>query len=122
MSSWKSQRGDVPVGCLIGFLLLVVIAVFSMNMIPAQLAVGDLEKRITELADRANRRDYQGDRIKREILEKAKDLDLDVEEKNVEIDRNDKRIKIRVFFDQEIRFPGYVWVRHHDLRFERPII
>jgi len=122
MDSWRSQRGDVPVGCLVGFVLLILIAVFSMNMIPAQLAVGDLEKRATELADRANRRDYPDDRIKREILEEAKDLDLDVPEENVQIDRNDKRIKIRVFFDQEIRFPGYVWVRHHDIRLERPII
>ena len=122
MTGWKNQRGDVPVGCLLGFVVLVLIAIFAMSAIPAQLELGEFEKRIEELGDRANRREYTASRIKREILEKAKDLDFDVPEKNVEIDKNDRRIKIRVHFEQEIRLPGYVWVRPHDIRVERPIL
>jgi hypothetical protein len=121
MKVWNNQRGDVPVGCLIGFVLLVLIAIFAMNTIPAQLDLGEFEKRVEELADRANRREYTNTRIQAEILEKAKDLDLAVTDKNIEIDRNDKRIKIFIEFDQEIRYPGYVWVRHHEIRLERPI-
>ena len=121
MTIWKNQRGDVPVGCLLGFVVLVLIAIFAMNVVPAQLKLGDFEKRITELADRANRREYTNDKIKLEILEKAKDLDFDLPEKNVEIDRNDKRIKIYVHFDQVIRLPGYVWVRPQEIRMERPM-
>lgn len=121
MTVWKNQRGDVPVGCLLGFVVLVLIAIFAMNAIPAQLKLGDFEKRVTELADRANRRDYNNERIKRDILVKARDLDFDLPEKNVEIMRNDKRIKIYVHFDQVIRLPGYVWVRPQEIRMERPI-
>lgn len=121
MKVWNNQRGDVPVGCLIGFVLLVLIAIFAMNTIPAQVDLGEFEKRVEELADRANRREYNNTRIQAEILEKAKDLDLAVTEKNIEIDRTDKRIKIFIEFDQEIRYPGYVWVRHHEIRLERPI-
>ena len=121
MTGWRNQRGDVPVGCLIGFVVLVLIAIFAMNAIPAQLKYGEFEKRIEELADRANRREYNDERIKRDILEKARDLDFDVPEENVLVERNDRRIKIRVHFVQEIRFPGYVWVRPHDFRLERPI-
>jgi len=121
MTAWKNQRGDVPVGCLIGFVVLVLIAVFAMNAIPEQLKLGEFEKRIEELADRSNRREYTPDRIKRDILEKARDLGFDVPEKNVEVNKNDRRIKIRVHFVQEVRFPGYVWVRPHDIRLERPV-
>jgi len=121
MTVWKNQRGDVPVGCLLGFVVLVLVAIFAMNAGPAQLKLGDFERRIAELADRSNRREYNNDRIKREILQKAKDLDFDVPEKNVEITRNDRRIKIYVHFDQVIRLPGYVWVRPHEIRLERPI-
>jgi hypothetical protein len=121
MTAWKNQRGDVPVGCLLGFVVLVLIAIFAMSAIPAQLKLGDFEKRIAELADRANRREYNNERIKRDILAKAKDLDFDLPEKNVEIDRNDKRIKIRVHFVQVVRLPGYEWVRPQDIRLERPI-
>lgn len=121
MAAWKNQRGDVPVGCLIGFVVLVLIAIFAMNAIPEQLKYNEFEKRIEELADRANRREYTDERIKRDILAKAKELDFDVPEKNVEVERDDRRIKVRVHFIQEIRFPGYVWVRPHDLRLERPI-
>lgn len=121
MTTWRNQRGDVPVGCLIGFVVLVLIAIFAMNAVPAQLKLGEFEKRIDELADRANRREYTPQRIKKEILEKAKDLDFDVPEKNIEIDKNDRRIKIRVHFVQEVKFPGYTWVRPHNIELERPI-
>jgi hypothetical protein len=121
MTGWKNQRGDVPVGCLIGFVVLVLIAIFAMNAIPEQLKLNEFEKRIEELADRANRREYTDQRIKRDILDKAKELDFDVPDKNVEVERDDRRVKIRVHFVQEIRFPGYVWVRPHDYRLERPI-
>ena len=121
MKAWKNQRGDVPVGCLLGFVVLVLIAIFAMSAIPAQLKLGDFEKRITELADRSNRREYNNERIKRDILLKARDLDFDVPEKNIVIDRNDKRIKIYVHFDQVVRLPGYVWVRPQEIRMERPI-
>ena len=121
MTVWKNQRGDVPVGCLLGFVVLVLLAIFVMNVMPAQLKLGDFEKRITELADRCNRREYNNERIKRDILVKAKDLDFDLPEKNVKIERNDRRIKIYVHFDQVIRLPGYVWVRPQEIRLERPI-
>ena len=121
MTAWKNQRGDVPVGCLLGFVVLVLIAIFAMNAIPAQLKLGEFEKRIEELADRANRREYNDARIKRDILVKARDLDFNVPEGNVEIDRTDRRIKVRVHFEQVIRLPGYEWVRPHDIRLERPI-
>lgn len=121
MTAWKNQRGDVPVGCLLGFVVLVLVAVVAMNAVPAQLKLGEFEKRIEELADRSNRREYTPKKIKLEILEKARDLDFDVPDKNVEVEKNNRRIKIRVHFIQEIRFPGYVWVRPHDIRLERPV-
>jgi hypothetical protein len=122
MTTWKNQRGDVPVGCLIGFVVLVLIAIFAMNAIPEQLKYGEFEKRVDELADRANRREYTPTRIKRDILEKAKDLDFDLPEKNVEIEKNDRRIKIYVHFDQEFRFPGKVHIQPREIRLERPIL
>ena len=121
MKAWKNQRGDVPVGCLLGFVVLVLIAIFAMSAIPAQLRLGEFENRIEELADRANRRDYKNDRIKRDILAKARELDFDLPEENVKIDRTERRIKIYVHFDQVVRLPGYVWVRHQNIRLERPI-
>ena len=121
MTAWKNQRGDVPVGCLLGFVVLVLIAIFTMNALPAQLDFGEFEKRIEELADRANRREYTNERIKRDILAKARELNFDVPEENVLIERTERWIRIRVRFVQEIKFPGYVWVRPHDLQLERPI-
>ena len=121
MTAWKNQRGDVPVGCLLGFVVLVLVAIIAMNAVPAQLDFGEFEKRIAELADRSNRREYTNARIKRDILAKAKDLNFDVPDENVQVERTERWIRIRVHFVQEVRFPGYVWVRNHDLRLERPI-
>lgn len=121
MTMWKNQRGDVPVGCLIGFVVLVLVAIIAMNAIPEQLKYGEFEKRVDELADRANRREYTPKKIKSEILEKAKDLRFDLPEKNVEIEKSDRWIKIYVHFDQEFRFPGKVHIQEREIRLERPI-
>jgi len=122
MTMWKNQRGDVPVGCLLGFLVLIIIAVIAMTAVPEQLKYGDFKKRVDELADRANRREYTPKKIKLEILEKAVDLDFDIPEKQVEIEKNSRRIKIYVHFDQEFRFPGKTHIQAREIRIERPIL
>jgi len=121
MTRWKNQRGDVPVGCLLGCVVLALVAVFAMNAVPAQLDYGEFKKRVDELADRANRREYTPDRIRREIHDKARELDFDLPEKNLEITKDERRIKIYLHFEQEIRFPGKVWIQHREMRLERPL-
>ena len=121
MKTWRSQRGDVPVGCLVGGVVVVVVILIAIKVAPLTIAVGEFDKEIGVLADRANRREYNDQRILQSILNKAQNLDLPVTKKEVDIKRTSTRIKIRVIYDVIIDFPGYTYVWHKEHFHERPI-
>jgi len=121
MKTWRSQRGDVPVGCLVGGVVVVVVILIAIKVVPIQLNVGEFDKEIGVLADRANRREYTDKRILQSILLKAQALDLPVTKKEVNIKRTSTRIKITVIYDVAIDFPGYTYVWHKKHFHERPI-
>ena len=121
MKSWRFQRGDVPVGCLVGGVVALFVVLISIKVAPVRINVGELDKEISVLADRANRREYNDARILKDILQKAEALDLPVTKENVTIKRTSNRIKITVVYDLPIEFPGYTYVWHKEHYHDRPI-
>jgi len=122
MTRWRFERGDVPVGCLVGMVVLLVVALVAIKAAPLIVNVGELDKEIETLADRANRREYNDERIIKSILEKAENLDLPVTAKNITIKRTSSRIKITVAYDIPVEFPGYTYVWHKQHYQDRPLI
>jgi hypothetical protein len=122
MRTWRFQRGDVPIGCLIGMVVILVVVLVGIKVIPLMIHTGELDKEINVLADRANRRDYNDERILHDILQKAEDLDLPVTKQDVTIQRSSKHIKITVSYDMPIEFPGYTYVWHKEHYQDRPLI
>ena len=53
----RRERGDVPVGCLVGLVVLAMAALIGIKATPIMVNVGELDREITSLADRAGRRD-----------------------------------------------------------------
>jgi hypothetical protein len=121
MSRWRNQRGDVPVGCLVGGVVMLIVVLVAIKVAPIMINVGELDKQISVLADRANRREYNDKRIERDILARAEKLDLPVAKKNIKIKRTASRIKVTVTYDLEIDFPGYTYVWHKEHFHERPL-
>jgi hypothetical protein len=122
MTRWRFQRGDVPVGCLVGMVVMLLVALIAIKVAPLMISVGELDKEISTLADRANRREYRDERIVRDILTTAENLDLPVTKKDISINRTSKRIKITVTYDVPIEFPGYTYVWHKRHFHDRPLI
>jgi len=121
MKTWRYQRGDVPVGCLVGGLVALIVTLVSIKVAPIMIHVGELDKQIGVYADRANRREYNDKRIERGILKKAESLDLPLTKKSISIKRTSNRIKITVIYDITIDFPGYTYVWHKEHFHERPL-
>jgi hypothetical protein len=121
MKTWRFQRGDVPIGCLVGGVVALVVTLVAIKVAPVMIHVGELDKQIGVYADRANRREYNDERILRGILVKAESLDLPVTKKSVDIKRTSNRIKITVVYDVIIEFPGYTYVWHKEHFHERPL-
>ncbi|MDH3813237.1 MAG: hypothetical protein OEV48_02030 [Acidobacteriota bacterium] len=121
MKTWRYQRGDVPVGCLVGGAVALIVVLIAIKVAPIMIHVGELDKQIGVYADRANRREYNDKRIERAILTKAEQLDLPVTKKDISIKRTSNRIKIVVVYDIQIEFPGYTHVWHKEHFHERPL-
>jgi hypothetical protein len=122
MTKWRYQRGDVPVGCLVSMVVVLLVVLVSIKVAPIMINVGELDKEIKTLADRGNRREYKDERIIRDILAKADALDLPVTKKDITIKRTSNRIKITVTYDVVINFPGYTYVWHKRHYEDRPLV
>ena len=117
----RRERGDVPVGCLVGLVVLGLAALVAIKAAPVMINIGEFDSEISVLADRANRIDYNDKRIMRDILDKADELDLPVTKKDVKIERSRSRIKVTVVYQKEIDFGFYTYVwnkRHYE---DRPL-
>jgi hypothetical protein len=121
MKGWRWQRGDVPVGCLIGFVAAVLIALVAIKLTPVMIRVGEFDKYVKAQADRANRIEYTDKIIRRNVLGKASDLDIPINTKSVWINRSTTRFKIRVTYDYAIEFPGYTYIWHKEHYEDRPL-
>ena len=121
MKTWRYQRGDVPVGCLVGGVVALIVVLVAIKVAPIMIHVGELDKQIGVYADRANRREYNDKRIERAILTKAEQLDLPVTKGDISIKRTSNRIKIVVVYDISIEFPGYTYIWHKEHFHERPL-
>jgi hypothetical protein len=121
MTTWRYQRGDVPIGCLVGGVVGLIVMLVAIKVVPIMINVGELDKEISVLADRANRREYHDERIRKDILVKAESLDLPVTKKNIDIKRSSNRIKITVRYTVPIEFPGYTYLWHKEHYQDRPL-
>jgi hypothetical protein len=121
MRTWRYQRGDVPIGCLVGGVVALIVMLVAIKVVPIMINVGELDKQISVLADRANRREYHDERIRKDILAKAESLDLPVTKKSIDIKRSSNRIKITVRYTVPIEFPGYTYIWHKEHFQDRPL-
>jgi len=46
MKSWRSQRGDVPVGCLVSGAVLLIVVLVAIKVTPVVVNVGTLDTKI----------------------------------------------------------------------------
>lgn len=115
----RFERGDVPVGCLVGLVVLLLAVLVAMRVVPIMVSVGEMDREIKILADRANRLEYSNERIKEDILYKAKALDLpfteEFGEKNIRMERAGGRFKVWVDYTVEVDLVVYTyyWDKHH---------
>lgn len=121
MRSWKNQRGDVPVGCLVGLVVLALITLVGIKVTPVMLEVQEFEKEVRTVADRGNRIDYTDKRITQRLLAKAEDLRIPIVKEDIVIKRTRSRIRIQVEFTREIDLVLTTYEWHKVIDEDRPI-
>ena len=121
MSSWRRQRGDVPIGCLVGFVVAVVVGLIAIKTVPVMIAVGEFDKEVKAQAERAGIPRHDDKYIRKHLLLAAEEFDIPINAKSIWIKRSAARIKIRISYDLPIEFPGYTYIWHKEHYEDRPI-
>ena len=92
----KMARGEGKLGCIMWSAILLVVSFLALKVVPVQVAKMQLADFAEEMAltqPRQSVRDFE-----RRILERADELDLPVEKRDIQIKKNNKRIIIDIEF------------------------
>ena len=113
------ERGEVRVGTIVWILVFVVVAIVCKEAIPVKIRSSQFQDYMVETAKFASH--LSNDKLEKEILRKARDLDIPVNAKSVEVRKSNGRIRIRAEYTIPLEFPGYTynWKFEHDIN--RPV-
>lgn len=121
MKFWRFERGEVPLGCIVGLIFAAVTAMIGIKVAPLMMRMGDLERDVRIYADKANRIEYSDKVIIEQIVKSAHRYDLPVTEENIVVDRGKHRIVVSVNYTKAVEFPGYTYNWEVNIREDRPL-
>lgn len=113
------QRGEGNLGCVLWLLLLAVAVLIAWKAVPVKIKSAELYDFMVEQAKWAASSNPEV--IKKRILHRAKELDLPVDEKNVQVERIGDRIRMKCSYTVPLDFPGYTYHWNFAHEVDRPI-
>ncbi|HEY6843125.1 MAG TPA: hypothetical protein VI391_03085 [Thermoanaerobaculia bacterium] len=107
------ERGEGQFGCVVGLILLVIGGIIAYKVIPIKVKRAEVRQ---ELVDETKSAGMHGDdRIRKAIIEKAREDNLNISEDDIKINRGNNEITVQVDYVVPIDFPGYTYQWHvHD--------
>ncbi len=115
----RRQSGQGKIGCVLWVLFFAVAGLVSYKMIPVKIQTAELYDFMVEQAQFAGK--LSADAIKKNILAKAHELDLPVDEKGVQVMRDRDHVRMEVVYTVPVEFPGYIYQWHFQQRVARNI-
>ncbi len=116
----RNQRGNGRLGVII-WLALMGSAVFAaVRIIPVKVAVYEFhdfcEQRTRFAATRGGR--FNAEKMIKEILDKAKDVEIPLNKKQIKLKRTRNAITLKVRHEVEVDLAVYTWVWKYDEKYE----
>ena len=103
----RFERGKINWSNLIFFVLLFLIIYVAIKMIPAYVDAYKLIDTVDEIARfPGNMKEKQ---IKNQIMDKARELNIPLDRRNIEVKLMDTETRISIDFEIKVVFPGYVY-------------
>ena len=105
----RDERGEGRLGTLFGILVLATFVYLGVKLVPVMISVYEFRDSIEEESRFAALPRHDDQLIKRNILQKARELDLPVGSKDVQVSRTSGRIDIVVKYSVPIETPVYTY-------------
>ncbi len=115
----SGQRGDGNIGCFFWLLVLFVVGLILWKAVPVKIATAELYDFSVELTKFSAK--ASPEELRSRILKKAKELNLPVSPKQIEIEKTKERVKIRLNYMVPLDFPGYTYEWKIEDVIDRPI-
>jgi hypothetical protein len=119
MMKGRNQAGDSKIGCILWALLLAIGVLIAWKAIPVKIASSELYDYMVEQAKWAG--GAPADVIQRRVYNKAIELGLPVDIKNVKVEKPGDNVKMRAVFTVPLEFPGYTYEWNFDFQVNRAI-
>lgn len=103
------ERGEGRIGTVFGILILAMFIYLGVKFVPVMINVYEFRDSIEEQARFATLPRHDDDMVKRNILQKARELALPVGAKDVQVSRTSGRIDIIVKYTVPIETPVYTY-------------
>lgn len=107
------ERGGGKIGLILMIVLLAVVIFVLVKVVPPRINAYEF-KDFIEVYSRTDSWQRAPDQIKKDLIEKATALDLNVSEKDITISKGGGTIRIHVVFDVPVDLKVYTYVMHYD--------
>lgn len=114
-----AQRGEGNIGCILWLVVLLVAGLVLWKAIPVKMANATLYDHMIEMTKFSARRSPEY--LKKQILNKAEELKLPVKSKNVQVEKKNERIRMRVRYMVPVELLGFTYEWKVDHEVDRPI-
>ena len=121
MTVSRTVRGDSKLGCIFWLALVFVGLLIAWKAVPVKVKSAELHDHMADMAVFATR-ERSSEAIKKNVLVKAKELGLPLDAKNLQVSRDESRIRLVADYTVVLEFPfgmTYDWEFHHEV--DRPI-
>ena len=121
MRRGAGDRGAGRLGCLISLAILAMAVIVLVKTIPVMVNVGEFQKEIETVAERASLPAFSNKKIEARLLATAQKLKLPVLPENIDISRSREEITIHVEYDLRLDYPFYTYTWHKVHHVVRPL-
>lgn len=113
------QSGQGKIGCALWILAAVIAGMVAFKMIPVKIQTSELHSFMVDQAKWAG--NLTADQLKKNILAKAQELNIPVDEKGVQVVRTRDRVRMEAHYIVPVEFPGYTYTWRFDQMVDRNI-
>jgi hypothetical protein len=114
-----AQRGEGNLGCILWLVLLAIGVLIAWKTIPVKIKSAEMYDFMVELTKFAA--STPPAQLEKQILVRAKELDVPLDKDNVQVEVVNERIRIKAQYMVPVEFPGYTYEWHFNHEIDRPI-
>ena len=114
------ERGEGNLGCIVWLVLLAIGVMIAWKAVPVKVRSAEFYDYMDEIAKFSAAR-ATSDSLRKALLDRADQLDIPLERKNIEIDLSRERIRMKVRYTIPVEFPGYTYNWDFEQEIDRPI-